>query len=45
MVKRLERLCDSVVRLEAFEGSERELNPLYKDFHGMLLDRNASSEC
>ena len=33
-VKRLERLCDAVVRLEAFAGSDKEQNPLYKDYHG-----------
>jgi hypothetical protein len=30
----LERLCDAVVRLEAFAGSVKEQNPLYKDYHG-----------
>ena len=33
-VKRLERLCDAVVRLESFAGSDKEQNPLYKDYHG-----------
>ena len=33
-MKRLERLCDAVVRLEAFAGSDKEQNPLYKDYHG-----------
>ena len=33
-VKRLERLCDAVVRLESFTGSNKEQNPLYKDYHG-----------
>jgi elongator complex protein 4 len=32
----VERLCDSVVRLEAFEGSDKESNPLYKDYHGLF---------
>ncbi|XP_075879993.1 elongator complex protein 4 [Nelusetta ayraudi] len=30
------RLCDSAVALESFKGSERETNPLYKDYHGLL---------
>ena len=33
-MKRLERLCDAVVRLESFAGSDKEQNPLYKDYHG-----------
>ena len=28
------RLCDNVIALESFKGSERETNPLYKDYHG-----------
>ena len=35
-MKRLERLCDAVVRLESFAGSDKEQNPLYKDYHGEL---------
>ena len=34
-VRRLERLCDSIVQLESFEGSEKEQNPIYKEYHGM----------
>ncbi|KAI3377100.1 hypothetical protein L3Q82_000299 [Scortum barcoo] len=30
------RLCDNAVALESFKGSERETNPLYKDYHGLL---------
>ena len=30
----MERLCDSVVRLEAFAGSDKETNPIYQDYHG-----------
>ena len=33
-VWRLEQLCDSVVRLESFAGSEDELSALYRDYHG-----------
>ncbi|KAM7406242.1 hypothetical protein PAMP_000630 [Pampus punctatissimus] len=32
----LTRLCDNVIALESFKGSERETNPLYKDYHGLL---------
>lgn len=28
------RLCDNAIALESFKGSERETNPLYKDYHG-----------
>ncbi|KAI4829827.1 hypothetical protein KUCAC02_001492 [Chaenocephalus aceratus] len=27
------RLCDNAIALESFKGSERETNPLYKDYH------------
>uniref|UniRef100_A0A8C2WP23 Elongator complex protein 4 n=1 Tax=Cyclopterus lumpus TaxID=8103 RepID=A0A8C2WP23_CYCLU len=30
------RLCDNAIALESFKGSERETNPLYKDYHGLL---------
>ena len=33
-VRRLERLCDCVVRLESFAGSVKEQNPVYKEYHG-----------
>ncbi|XP_041131855.1 elongator complex protein 4 isoform X1 [Polyodon spathula] len=33
---RITKLCDTVVSLESFSGSERETNPLYKDYHGLL---------
>ena len=32
--RRLERLCDGVVRLESFAGSDKERSPLYKEYHG-----------
>ena len=41
-VKRLERLCDAVVRLESFPGSDKEQNPLYKDYHG---ERGKNEHC
>lgn len=30
------RLCDNAIALESFKGSERETNPLYKDYHGLM---------
>ncbi|KAI9542699.1 Elongator subunit elp4 [Dissostichus eleginoides] len=30
------RLCDNAIALESFKGSERETNPLYKDYHGLI---------
>lgn len=30
----MERLSDTIVRLESFAGSDMEGNPLYKDYHG-----------
>ena len=34
LTRRVERLCDTVVKLESFVGSENETNPVYKDYHG-----------
>lgn len=34
LIRSVERLSDSVVRLESFAGSHMEGNPLYKDYHG-----------
>ena len=31
---RIRHCCDYVVRLESFEGSKDEHNPVYKDYHG-----------
>lgn len=33
-MKRIERMCDIVVRLESFEGSEKHKNPVFKDYQG-----------
>ena len=33
-VSRLERLSDAVIHLESFAGSDKEQNPLYRDYHG-----------
>ncbi|KAI7814363.1 elongator complex protein 4 [Triplophysa rosa] len=30
------RLSDTAIALESFRGSEKETNPLYKDYHGLL---------
>ena len=38
VVQRLERLCDTVVRIESFAGSEKEKNPVFKDYHGKSLE-------
>ncbi|KAJ7344521.1 hypothetical protein JRQ81_000471, partial [Phrynocephalus forsythii] len=36
IMERVTILSDTVVGLESFIGSERETNPLYKDYHGLL---------
>ncbi|CAG05700.1 unnamed protein product, partial [Tetraodon nigroviridis] len=36
LMGRITRLCDNAIALESFKGSERETNPLYKDYHGLL---------
>ncbi|XP_063112797.1 elongator complex protein 4 isoform X3 [Cavia porcellus] len=33
---RVTNLSDTVVGLESFAGSERETNPFYKDYHGLM---------
>ncbi|XP_028409544.1 elongator complex protein 4-like [Dendronephthya gigantea] len=35
-INRVERLCDTVVKFESFAGSEKETNPIYKDYHGLF---------
>ncbi|XP_069888762.1 elongator complex protein 4 [Dipodomys merriami] len=36
IIARVKNLSDTVVGLESFIGSERETNPLYKDYHGLI---------
>ncbi|XP_004418611.1 PREDICTED: elongator complex protein 4 [Ceratotherium simum simum] len=36
IIARLTNLSDTVVGLESFIGSERDTNPLYKDYHGLI---------
>ncbi|NXA84646.1 ELP4 protein, partial [Thryothorus ludovicianus] len=36
IIERVTNLSDMVVGLESFIGSERETNPLYKDYHGLV---------
>ncbi|XP_035726479.1 putative elongator complex protein 4 isoform X2 [Vespa mandarinia] len=35
-VERLEHLSDITIKLESFNGSAKEINPLFKDYHGLL---------
>lgn len=35
-VSRVRHCCDYVIRLESFEGSKHEHNPLYKEYHGLF---------
>lgn len=30
-------MCDSVVGIESFAGSDKETNPLFKDYHGECI--------
>ncbi|XP_027627532.1 elongator complex protein 4 [Tupaia chinensis] len=36
VIARVTHLADTVIGLESFIGSERETNPLYKDYHGLI---------
>ncbi len=35
-VSRLVRLSDAVIHLESFAGSDKEQNPLYREYHGIV---------
>ncbi len=37
-IKRIRRMCDVAVRLESFAGSDKETNPVFKDYHGERRD-------
>ncbi len=34
MTSRLEHMCDTVLNLESFTGSDKEKNPAFKEYHG-----------
>ncbi|XP_068673027.1 elongator complex protein 4-like isoform X2 [Montipora foliosa] len=36
LIRRMQRLCDTVVKLESFVGSDNETNPVYQDYHGLF---------
>lgn len=36
VVQRVEHLSDIAIGLESFMGSQKETNPLFKDYHGLL---------
>nr|KAF6324452.1 elongator acetyltransferase complex subunit 4 [Myotis myotis] len=36
IIARITNLSDTVIHLESFIGSNRETNPLYKDYHGLI---------
>ncbi|CAL4192877.1 unnamed protein product [Meganyctiphanes norvegica] len=36
LMLRLQNLSDFVVGLESFQGSEKETNPIFKDYHGLF---------
>ncbi|KAI0235018.1 Elongator complex protein 4, partial [Lamellibrachia satsuma] len=35
-IKRMEHMCDTVVRLDSFIGSDKEKNPAFKEYHGLF---------
>ena len=35
--KRIHQVCDSVVQLDSFVGSEKEKNPAFKEYHGKYV--------
>lgn len=36
LMSRLQTMSDFVVRLESFQGSDKETNPIFKDYHGLF---------
>ncbi|XP_050410770.1 elongator complex protein 4 [Patella vulgata] len=34
--RQVEKFCDTVLHLESFSGSEKEKNPVFKEYHGLL---------
>lgn len=36
LIRKIERLCDTVVEVDSFVGSDKEKNPDYKDYHGLF---------
>lgn len=36
LLSRLHTQADFVVRLESFQGSDKEMNPVFKDYHGLF---------
>lgn len=43
LVERLEHLSDTVIGLESFAGSDKEANPVFKDYHGLLHVKKLSA--
>ncbi|XP_033217083.1 elongator complex protein 4 isoform X2 [Belonocnema kinseyi] len=43
LVHRLEHLADTVVGLESFAGSDKEANPVFKDYHGLMHIKKVSA--
>ncbi|XP_077983543.1 elongator complex protein 4-like isoform X2 [Glandiceps talaboti] len=35
-IRRMEQLCDTVVKIDSFVGSDKDKNPVYKDYHGLF---------
>ncbi|KAK3102708.1 hypothetical protein FSP39_013327 [Pinctada imbricata] len=35
-IHRIHKLCDTVVQLESFAGSEKEKNPVFAEYHGLF---------
>ncbi|XP_041367597.1 elongator complex protein 4-like [Gigantopelta aegis] len=35
-IERVEKMCDTVIQLESFAGSDREKNPAFKEYSGLL---------
>lgn len=43
LVHRIRNLVDYSVELESFAGSDRETNPIFKEYHGLLYIRRLTA--
>lgn len=43
MIHRIRNLVDYSIELESFTGSDKETNPIFKDYHGLLYIRKLTA--
>lgn len=43
LIQRIRNMVDYSVELESFAGSDKETNPIFKDYHGLLYIRKLAA--